>query len=73
MEDLRNHEFKNYIGGQWVACAAGKTYPNVNPADTDDIVGRFQASQAEDAAAAVAAAQAAFDGWRNLAVSSAPR
>ncbi|AOB28734.1 aldehyde dehydrogenase family protein [Bordetella bronchiseptica] len=69
MEDLRNHEFKNYIGGQWVACAAGKTYPNVNPADTDDIVGRFQASQAEDAAAAVAAAQAAFDGWRNLAVS----
>jgi len=69
VEDLRNHEFKNYIGGQWVACAAGKTYPNVNPADTDDIVGRFQASQAEDAAAAVAAAQAAFDGWRNLAVS----
>ncbi|MGZ8130834.1 aldehyde dehydrogenase family protein [Bordetella bronchiseptica] len=69
MEDLRNHEFKNYIGGQWVACAAGKTNPNVNPADTDDIVGRFQASQAEDAAAAVAAAQAAFDGWRNLAVS----
>ncbi|CPP76953.1 aldehyde dehydrogenase [Bordetella pertussis] len=69
MEDLRNHEFKNYIGGQWVACAAGKTYPNVNPADTDDIVGRFQASQVEDAAAAVAAAQAAFDGWRNLAVS----
>ncbi|CFW87310.1 aldehyde dehydrogenase family protein [Bordetella pertussis] len=69
MEDLRNHEFKNYIGGQWVACAAGKTYPNVNPADTDDIVGRFQASQAEDAAAAGAAAQAAFDGWRNLAVS----
>ncbi|ARP88127.1 aldehyde dehydrogenase family protein [Bordetella genomosp. 9] len=69
MEDLKNREFLNYIAGKWTRCAAGKTVPNVNPADTDDIVGLFQASDAADGAAAVAAAQNAFERWKNTPIS----
>ena len=47
----------------------GRTFDDVNPADTRDVVGRFQASSAEDARAAVAAAAAAFDGWRRTPIS----
>ncbi len=69
MEDLSQQQFKNYIGGEWVASASGKTLPNENPADSTDVVGHFQASDASDAAQAVKAAQAAFDGWRNTSIS----
>ena len=40
-------EYKNLVGGEWVAAARGRTFDNVNPADTRDIVGRFQASSEE--------------------------
>lgn len=56
--------FKNHIAGEWAASVTGKTFDNTNPADTRDLVGRFQASSAEDAKAAVAAAAAAFASWR---------
>lgn len=69
MEDLQNRVFTNYIAGEWTPSATGKTFPNINPADTSDIVGRFQASDAADAAAAVKAAQAAFDTWKNTPIS----
>jgi len=61
-------EFRNLVGGEWTACASGRTFANVNPADTRDTVGRFQASGEVDAQAAVAAAQAAFDGWRRTPI-----
>lgn len=61
--------FHNYIDGEWTPCHSGRTFDNINPADTGDIVGRFQASAAVDAQAAVAAAAAAFEGWRALAPS----
>ncbi|MDH3061988.1 aldehyde dehydrogenase family protein, partial [Achromobacter insolitus] len=54
MDDLSQQTFLNHIGGAWVPCGTGKTAPNINPADTDDIVGRFQLSDAEDARQAVA-------------------
>lgn len=60
--------FYNHIDGEWTACASGRTFDNINPADTSDIVGRFQASSAQDGQAAVAAAAAAFDGWRKTPV-----
>lgn len=61
--------FHNFIDGEWLPSASGKTFDNINPADTRDIVGRFQASSAQDARAAVAAAAAAFEGWRKTPVS----
>ncbi|WP_316156831.1 aldehyde dehydrogenase family protein [Cupriavidus sp. BIC8F] len=60
--------FLNHIDGEWTACQSGRTFDNVNPADTADIVGRFQASAAVDAQAAVAAAAAAFAGWKKTPV-----
>ncbi len=56
--------YKNLIGGEWVASWSGNTYANVNPADTRDVVGLFQDSQAEDIDAAVRAAAEAYEGWR---------
>jgi len=56
--------FLNYIGGTWVPAKSGKTYPDRNPADLEDVVGEFPASDAADVDAAVAAAKKAFDGWR---------
>jgi len=56
--------YHNLIGGEWLPAASGKTILNVNPADHDDIVGSFPASDAEDVNRAVAAAKKAFATWR---------
>ncbi|MEO8654632.1 MAG: aldehyde dehydrogenase family protein [Ramlibacter sp.] len=69
MSDQPVEEFRNHIGGEWAAAVGGKTFDNVNPADTRDIVGRFQASTSADALAAVDAAAAAFAGWRATPIS----
>src|SRR6478672_1676750 len=58
--------YNNYIGGKWVPSESGEVFENINPADTDDIIGRFQLSTSDDVNAAVNAAQSAFDGWRSL-------
>src|SRR5581483_5737588 len=62
-------QFRNLIGGEWLAAAGGKTFDDLNPADTRDIVGRFAASSAEDATGALAAAAAGFDAWRKTPIS----
>ena len=52
---------KNYIAGKWVEAA--ESAPDLNPSNTDDVVGYFpQASQA-NVAEAVAAAREAFPSW----------
>src|SRR5437870_10182590 len=56
--------YRNLIGGEWVASRSGKTFENLNPADTSDVVGTFQASGQDDVNDAVAAAQKAFESWR---------
>ena len=63
-------EFKNHIGGKWVESRISDRFDNINPADTTDIVGRFQASSAADADAAVRAASAAFVQWKNSSISA---
>jgi aldehyde dehydrogenase (NAD+) len=62
--------FQNFIGGKWVDSASGQTFANLNPADTTDAVGHFQASNADDARAAIAAAESARAAWRAV---SAPK
>jgi alpha-ketoglutaric semialdehyde dehydrogenase len=56
----------NYIGGRWVPAASGRTFENRNPANTDELIGRFADSDPEDVEAAVAAARDAFPRWRDL-------
>jgi len=58
--------YRNYIAGQWVECKSKKTIPNINPADTDETVGLFQSSAAEDAQAACDAAAKAQPAWAGL-------
>jgi len=55
--------FKNFIGGEWVAAVTGETFPNVNPADTRDVVGLFQRGGVEDARRAIDAAREAQPKW----------
>src|SRR2546421_3509130 len=56
--------YKNFIDGAWVASHSGKTFENLNPADTRDVIGVFQASDKRDIDDAVAAAKRAFEQWR---------
>jgi aldehyde dehydrogenase (NAD+) len=58
--------FKNYIDGEWVDSKSGKTFPNINPANTEETVGLFQASTPEDVSEACRAAAAARSAWADL-------
>lgn len=51
---------RNLIGGEWVD---GDAVPNINPSDTNDVVGHYARATKADAEAAIAAAKAAFPGW----------
>ena len=57
-------EYRNFIGGRWVAAASGRTFEDRNPARPDDLVGVFPSSGPEDVEKAVQAAAAAFESWR---------
>ncbi len=59
----RTQKYRNYVDGKWIDAAAGKTFPDRNPADLDDVVGEFPASGPEDVDLAVAAAKKAFGSW----------
>ena len=52
---------KNYIGGEWTDGEGVSR--NVNPSDTDDVVGLYAQASAAQLDAAVAAARAAFPAW----------
>ena len=56
--------YRNFIGGEWVASESPRATPNVNPADTREVLGQIPLSSAEEARRAAAAAQAAYAGWR---------
>jgi acyl-CoA reductase-like NAD-dependent aldehyde dehydrogenase len=55
--------FKNFIGGKWVAPATGRYFPNRNPADTTDLIGRFPESGKADIDAAVKSAREGYARW----------
>jgi aldehyde dehydrogenase (NAD+) len=58
------YEGQNLIGADWQPAANQQTFPQHNPARLAEVTGRFADSSAEDARAAIAAAQAAFPEWR---------
>jgi aldehyde dehydrogenase (NAD+) len=57
--------YSNFINGEWVASATGRTFENVNPANRGEVVGLFQKSGPEDVKLAVAAAREAYKCWKN--------
>jgi aldehyde dehydrogenase (NAD+) len=56
--------FKNFINGEYVESASGLAFEDRNPANTNELVGMFPRSTAEDVDAAVRAAADAFESWR---------
>jgi aldehyde dehydrogenase (NAD+) len=52
---------KNFIGGEWLAGA--KVTRNINPSNTDEIVGEYAQADAAQANAAIAAAKSAAPAW----------
>src|SRR5215203_3077122 len=54
----------NFIDGRWVPSSSAQTFENRNPANTDDLIGVFQQSNAKDVDAAIAAAAKAYEEWR---------
>jgi alpha-ketoglutaric semialdehyde dehydrogenase len=58
--------YLNFIDGEWRASRTGRTFENINPADTRDVVGLLQDSDTADVDAAVQAAQKAFPAWASM-------
>ena len=56
--------YRNFIGGKWIESSSSRTAQNINPANTDDILGTIRQATREEARAAVDAAADAFRGWR---------
>lgn len=56
--------FKNYINGKWQASSSKETFENLNPANHQEVLGRFQKSNKKDVNQAIAAADAAQKKWR---------
>lgn len=63
---MQTEQVLNYINGKWVASSSGKTLEQRNPADLTLVTCRFQRSDKVDAAVAISAALAAFEGWSGL-------
>src|SRR3954471_7514696 len=57
---------RNYIGGDWVE--GPHVSEDINPSNTDDVVGRFVHADAAQAQTAVAAAKAAFPAWSRSSI-----
>jgi aldehyde dehydrogenase (NAD+) len=54
-------QYKNFIGGEWVTGA--DVTQNINPSDTNDIVGEYAQADAAQTQEAIRAARDAFPAW----------
>ena len=57
---------KNYIAGEWVDGANAS--PDINPSNTNDIIGSFPQASTGEAERAIAAAKAAFPAWARSSI-----
>lgn len=56
----------NFIGGHWQPAQSGATFPSLNPATPQQILGTYARSSTAEITEAVAAAKAAYPLWRAL-------
>jgi aldehyde dehydrogenase (NAD+) len=56
--------YQNFIAGKWVAPSTGDYFENRNPADWNDVVGKFPLSAKADVDTAVESAKKGFATWR---------
>lgn len=57
--------YRNFIAGKWTDSTSSKTANNINPANTDEVLGTVKQATRDEARAAVEAAIEAFPGWRS--------
>src|SRR6266702_2833072 len=58
------NNYRNFIGGKWIESSSSRTVNNINPSNTDDVIGTIRQATREEARAAVEAASEAFHDWR---------
>ena len=58
-------KYQNFIATKWSDPASGEHFENRNPAEWDDVIGRFPLSGAEDVNRAVESAKRGFEIWKN--------
>lgn len=58
-----NNTYQNLIGGNWSAASSGDVFDDWNPANPEDLVGRFPKASVADTQSAIAAARAALPDW----------
>ena len=56
--------FRSFIGGKWIDSASGRTAPNINPANIDDVIGTIELASRDEARAGVESAYNAFRSWK---------
>ena len=56
--------YRNFINGKWVESSSSRTIVNINPANTDDILGTVRQATRDEARTAVEAAVESFSSWR---------
>src|SRR5918994_2232946 len=57
--------YRSFIAGKWIDSTSGRTAPNINPADTDDVIGTIELASRDEARRAVEAAYSAFRNWKH--------
>jgi aldehyde dehydrogenase (NAD+) len=58
--------FQSFIAGKWTGAETGASYANINPADIDDVIGRFPACGPTDVQRAVESAVKGFREWSRV-------
>src|SRR6266566_2971029 len=56
--------YRNFIDGKWVESVSSHTVSNINPANTDDVLGTVKQATRDEARGAVESAAQSFPGWR---------
>src|SRR5262249_35453092 len=56
--------FRHFIAGEWCDSTSGATFESHNPADSRDVIGRFQQGTAADVGMAIRAAYEASRLWQ---------
>lgn len=56
--------YRNFIDGEWAESVSSNTVENINPANTDDVLGTVRLATRDEARSAVESAARAFRDWR---------
>jgi acyl-CoA reductase-like NAD-dependent aldehyde dehydrogenase len=56
--------YRSFINGAWLDSVSGRTAPNINPANINDVIGQSQLATRDEARKAVEAAYNAFRDWK---------